>query len=549
MQNRSSNFSWKNWLVAPIGAVVDRIRYGRQIGNFVSGKIELLDAVSSMMGYDGDRFFGGFGLTKDLQCVNLPLLQLRSIQLFRENTFANIIFNRIMTLTINSGLTLEASPSVDILSKYAGMDDDSLEAWSSEVEALFESYMNDATLIDRNKKESFGSLQHTAKLTAIISGDCLEILSLNKMGLPEIQLVDGINVKSPMVPQILTDGSRIVQGVEINRDGREVAYWVRTTINGVPKDKRVSAFARDGSRRAILVRAVRNRIDDVRGLPLLAVLLQSIKTLGNIMDAEERASLINSYLILTHNQDSTRPHKSDPFQKLLSNNKVVTDQNGKQTEFNSVGPGMLLRNLAQNEKVESFDTKRPNLNSVEFVNLLLKAGIQSLGWSPEVILSSYNSSFSASRQAKNDTNEKVKEENEYFSEQFCQPVYVLWLDGMVLSGLIVAPKYFESLYDMKKFYIRNGWTRAFWRGMPNISVDMLKQFKAYELAVARGWMNDAQISRDLGSDLERNLRILKKTNEKIADANEPMNNPDTTITNKMSSLEQKIDDVLEKIEG
>ena len=95
MQNRSNNFSWKNWLLAPVGAVVDRIRYNKQVNSYVSGKTELFDVVSQLMGYDGDRFFGGFGLTKDLQCVNLPLLQLRSIQLFRENTFANIIFNRI----------------------------------------------------------------------------------------------------------------------------------------------------------------------------------------------------------------------------------------------------------------------------------------------------------------------------------------------------------------------------------------------------------------------------------------------------------------------
>jgi len=549
MQNRSNNFSWKNWLMAPVGAVVDRIRYNKPINNYVSGKTELFDVVSQLMGYDGDRFFGGFGLTKDLQCVNLPLLQLRSIQLFRENTFANIIFNRIMTLTINSGLTLEASPSVDILSKYAGMDDDSLEAWSSEVEALFESYMGDATLIDRKKKDSFGSLQHTAKLTAIISGDCLEILSLNKMGLPEIELVDGINIKSPMTPKQLTDGTRIIQGVELDSNGKEIAYWVRTTVNGLPVDKRVSAFARDGSRRAILVRAVRNRIDDTRGLPLLAVLLQSIKALGNLIDSEERAALINSYMILTHNQDAERPHKQDPFNKLLQNKRTVTDQNGKTTEFNSVGPGMLLRNLAPNEKVESFDTKRPNLNAVEFVGYLLKAGIQSLGWSPEVILSSYNSSFSASRQAKNDTNEKVKEENDYFSEQFCQPVYVLWLDGMILSGKILAPLYFQSMYNQSMYYIRNGWRRAFWRGMPNISVDMLKQFKAYEIAVARGWMNDAQVSRDLGSDLERNLRILKKTNEKIAEANEPLEKDTDTNNDAIDSLTQKLDDILEKMEG
>jgi hypothetical protein len=78
---------------------------------------------------------------------------------------------------------------------------------------------------------------------------------------------------------------------------------------------------------------------------------------------------------------------------------------------------------------------------------------------------------------------------------------------------------------------------------------MLKQFKAYEIAVARGWMNDAQVSRDLGSDLERNLRILKKTNEKIAEANEPLEKNTDTNNDAIDSLTQKLDDILEKMEG
>ena len=72
--------------------------------------------------WDGDKFLGGFGITKDYEVVNHWLIRKRSKQLFTENIYARGIIRRLITNIINKGLSLEATPDAEIL----GLDPESL---------------------------------------------------------------------------------------------------------------------------------------------------------------------------------------------------------------------------------------------------------------------------------------------------------------------------------------------------------------------------------------------------------------------------------------
>ena len=85
------------------------------LGNFVGG----IDS------WGGDKFAGGFGITKDYEIVDYWLLRKRSKQLFTENLYARGLVRRLITNEINKGLALEATPDAEIL----GLDRDDLAAW------------------------------------------------------------------------------------------------------------------------------------------------------------------------------------------------------------------------------------------------------------------------------------------------------------------------------------------------------------------------------------------------------------------------------------
>jgi len=85
---------------------------------YIEAKLSFYDFAS---GYNGDKtgFFSGFGLSRDLTCVDLVTLQYRSLQLSRENPFVAAILGRLVTKVINSGLVLRSNPNSFMLSMFS----------------------------------------------------------------------------------------------------------------------------------------------------------------------------------------------------------------------------------------------------------------------------------------------------------------------------------------------------------------------------------------------------------------------------------------------
>lgn len=475
-----------------------------------SGKISLMNLTSLSSAYDGSKtnFLNGFGLTSDLRIVDLRTLQFRSLQLMRENSFAASIFGRLETKVINTGLRLRCTPPSEILDQF--MSDEDLQEWSGNTERLFEVWSKDKRLVSLSGKYTLGQLQRLAYKAALLSGDCLVILSVNRLGLPQIELVDGINIVGPPLKSL---NSNVHHGVELGKNKQETAYYV---YDGV-EYKRVPAFTTRGRRRAWLVRATETRIDDVRGLPLLSVVLQNINEIGKYMDSEQRAALVNSYIAIYHTQsEKAAPGSASPFAKGIKKTTEVENCDGGTNEYKQMQPGYLMTNLLPGETVGSFDTKRPNVNFGPFVEFCMKTMAQALEIPPEIMFLEFKSNFSASRQAKLDFNDYVQKAQAIFSESFTQPIYNEWLTGMVLTRKINASGYVNALVDLNEWAVLGAWRSAKWRGLPNKSVDELKQVKALEIIEAKGWMTSEDIADEyFSTDYYANTRRIKKEREAL----------------------------------
>lgn len=96
---------------------------------------------------------------------------------------------------------------------------------------------------------------------------------------------------------------KIVQGVETDADGMVIAYWVcdrhplaSTSVTGLTASHwtRVEAYGKKTGRQNVLCLMQRERAGQLRGVPLLAPVLESLKQLGRFTDAELTAAVISA---------------------------------------------------------------------------------------------------------------------------------------------------------------------------------------------------------------------------------------------------------------
>lgn len=473
--------------------------------------------------FSGDKFAGGFGVTKDYTFIDLWSLRLRSMQLFLENPYAKGLILRLITNIVNTGLNLESVPGNSIL----GLSEEFLQDWTEDIEVKWNIWGKNKSAVDYIELNTFGALERLILLISILAGDCLVILRQNKKTkLPNIQLIDGSNINTPFATsdvKKLRSGHKIIQGVEVDARGRQVAYWV-TLLNG--QSKRVPAIGEKSKRRlAWLYYGTQKRINDIRGIPLLGCVLQQLKEMDRFKDAELRAAVVNAIFPLFIKRDqpgiATAPISGGAVRKGTA---TVTDGDGstRNLQVDSMIPGTIMERLEVGEEPVSFNTQRPNINFGAFESAI----VNSIAWAneipPEILKLLFGNNFSASRQASNEFKTYLKKARLVHSEQFNQTIYQEWLISMVLSGDILAPGFLDA-WRAVDIFIFGAWILTEWPGVIRPSVDLLKDVAAYEKAIKQGLTTRERSARDLfGMSFNSFIRKLGKENEAFIKAFQPL---------------------------
>ena len=351
--------------------------------------------------FNGSKFAGGFGETV-LFTPDYWTLRKRSEQLFHENVYARGLVRRLVTNEINTGLTLEATPNANLL----GLDEDELNDWSDNVEDRFSIWAKNKAVCDFKGESTFGGLQRSARTQSIISGDVLIVVRFHpRLKTPQLHLISGDKVRSPL-GKTPRQGNTIKHGVEIDKRGRHVAYWV-TEDNG--ESKRVPARGEKSGRRLAWLQYGSDRlIGEVRGMPLLALVMQSLKELDRYRDAELRAAVVNATIAAWVKKDAdkvgTKPFSGGAVRSdtVQASQDSSSGSNAREFTIAANMPGAVIEELQVGETPQSYDTSRPNVNFGAFEAAVAHA----LAWAnecpPEVYLLSFNSNYSARRAAINE---------------------------------------------------------------------------------------------------------------------------------------------------
>jgi lambda family phage portal protein len=471
--------------------------------------------------FTGDKWDGGFGVTELLQ-ADYWTLRKRSAQLFTENLYARGLIRRLVTNEINTGLTAESTPNEKIL----GMPEDSLAEWTEDAEARFELWSENRSVCDFRQDMVFGALQQQARLEALVSGDVLVVLRLSKSTRSiQVQLIDGAKVMSPTSTDYTPrNGHKIKHGVELDSLGRVSAYWVQQDDLSM---KRLPAYGEKSGRLiAWLVFGTDKRLDDLRGQPLLSLILQSLKELDRHRDAVLRKKVIQSIFAMFVEKSQDKPGTLPITGSAQRRDAVdITDAEGNRRQWNIARqvPGVVIEELQPGEKPVGFNSQ----NADDGFGTFEAAVIHAIAWAnevpPEILQLAFANNYSASQAAINEFKIYLHKFRKSWGDNFCAPIHREWLITEVIAGRISAPGLLELWRDPARFEEYGAYMLTEWYGQIKPSTDVVKQARGAGMLLERALTTHTREARNTtGTCFLKNVKRLKRENELLADALKPM---------------------------
>lgn len=470
---------------------------------------------------DGSKFAGGYGYT-NLLLTDYWTLRARSSELFETNLYARGIVRRLITNEINDGLKLQSMPEEQIL----GKKEDELADWTETVENRFQLWCDRPVLCDQAERLSFGALQAVARMEALVDGDVLVVLRQDpRTGLPRVQLIKGSQVQTPM--GALAYGATIKHGVELDSSGRHVAFYIAQEDG---TSKRLPAFGeKSGRRLAWLVYGTDKRLDDVRGKPLLSLVLQSLKEIDRFRDAKQRAAVVAGSLAVFVQKNEDKPGTLPMMGGAVRRGTAVAEGAGgtpaEPRTFRTAEwlPGTVVDELQHGEVPHAFQSNAATEGFSDFEQAIVHAIAWCFEIPPEILTLEFSSNYSASKAAINEFAMYLNRMRADFGASFCQPIYVEWLIAEVTAKRVTAAGLLEAWRDAAQYDLFAAWISSSWSGQIKPSVDPVKEAAGYAAKLELGAITYDQVSRETsGSKFTKNIKQQAREIEMLVKAREPL---------------------------
>jgi capsid protein len=433
--------------------------------------------------FNGEKNLGEIGPIRQY-LPDYAALRARSWQSYLESEITQIIMGRWITWMIGEGLKLQSEPAVKVLKIY-GIDLD-INKFTEDVEALYSVYC-DSREADHSRMQTKQELSAEVLKNAVIGGDCLVVMRLENLT-PTIQVVDGAHISNPIgsgsetFPTVLANGNRIENGIELSPSNEHIAYYVKKA--GTPMEfERIVARSDAGTLMAFMVYGSRYRIDNHRGLPLISVVLETIKKLerykeATVGSAEERQKI--AYYI-THGPTS---NEINPLVQQIAKvsgwdetESFPTDVVGQQlADKIAATTNKQTFNMGRDSKLETLATDA-EIHFKDFYTVNFDIVCACIGIPPNVALSKYDNNYSASRAAIKDWEYSLRVGRKKHANQFEKPVYTFWLQVQILKNLIRAAEYLRAWVD-GNWMVMEAYVRARFVGASVPHIDPLKEVQA-----------------------------------------------------------------------
>lgn len=447
---------------------------------------------------------GGGSHREDIEDNIGPLRQRSRDLYYGGSNIATGAIKRLRTNTVGVGLHLKASLNEEILK----IPPEKARELEETIEREF-AHWADSTNCDMERLDNFYQLQQLALLNALLSGDSFALMNTSKRTGSiydlRIELIEADRISTPDKERA---NPLFCEGVEKNEAGEVVAYHISkfhplSFVDRNPREwVRVAAYGEKTGRRNILHVMNRERIGQVRGVPFLSPVIETIKQLGRYTEAEVLAAVINGLFTVFIEKESASDDV--PFGEAVPEELQVDAEDEGSIEL---APGAVI-DLGEGEKANMVNPGRPNSNFDPFVIAVIKQIGAALEIPYEILIMAFNSNYSASRAAILEFFKVVKMYRSWFVTDFCQPIYEEWLSEAVAKGRIKAPGFFSDPI------IKSAYCSAEWSGPSAGQLDPTKEVQAADLRVQGGYSTREREARELtGTDFYKNVKQRKREEE------------------------------------
>ena len=198
---------------------------------------------------------------------------------------------------------------------------------------------------------------------------------------------------------------------------------------------------------------------------------------------------------------------------MIPFNEVPDDNISNDVNEYEVGPGT-INMLAPGENVAFGNPSHPNTGFDVFMRAMCEQVGASLEIPADLLMMSFNSSYSASRAALLEAWKAFRMRRSWLVKDFCAPVYELWLTEAVATGRISAPGFLTDPL------IRHAYLQSDWVGPSQGQIDPVKEVQASLLAIEGGLStHEAEAIKINGSDFRANADKLAAENAALLAAN------------------------------
>lgn len=432
--------------------------------------------------FTGEKNMGELGPPKNYRPA-YEILRIYSWQLMLESDITQAIMKRYCTWMIGSGLKLQAEPSQKVLESEGVTLD--VHKFREQIEAYFAVYKK-SSQSDHSGMNHLDKIAKRAYRNAIVGGDVLVILRYVNNDVT-VQLIDGSHVQSPVYgteffPYKTQDGNYIINGIEQSPSGQHVRYHIRTAdLTFTTVEARSENL---GLQMAFMVYGMEHRLDNNRGMPLLSVVMETLKQMERYKDAtvgsaEERAKV--PYTI-EHTLGSTGENPliqqvAKAFDPDRNNDEIPIDIQGRELANKvAISTNKQVFNMPINSALKALDSKT-ELYFKDFFTTNANVVCATLEIPPEVAFSKYDSNFSSARAAIKDWENTLLIGRDDFSDQFYQKIYNFKLEILIYQKKVQAPGYLLAKKE-NNHNVLNAYRKARFTGPPVPHIDPLKEVKA-----------------------------------------------------------------------
>lgn len=411
--------------------------------------------------------WGALNTSADSEIItSLRVLRGRSRELMRDNEYAKAAVRTIKNNVIGTGVGMQGQVTTaggKLMTKI-----------NTQIEAAFKEWCDKDTC-DPAGKLCFADMERLGFGSLVENGEVLVHKVRQPFGKGKtpyaLELIEADRLVDQWSTAMTSSGNVIRMGVEQDKWGRPVAYWLYPTH---PGDYQFSSFVESALIRIpadeIIHLYIPERIGQTRGVPWFHATLKRLRNMQGYEEAEIVAARASASIVgIIQSPEGNTP----------DDGALIGDEDDRPEPILNMSPGT-FQQLGPGETFTGFNPSRPNAAMDPFMRFMLRSFAAGVGVSYESVSRDYSqSNYSSSRLALLEDRDLWRVLQGWWIRNFRKEVHRDWLEASVLAGVLPFADYYTQpkKYQPVRFKPR-GWS---W-------IDPVKEVGAYKAAVRAGFM-------------------------------------------------------------